>query len=471
MNDHFDVVILGAGTAGLSALRAVRERTESFAIVNDGPYGTMCARVGCMPSKALIEVANAFHDRRRLSDMGIRGSNGLAVDLPAVMRHVRELRDRFVKSVLRITDELGERSIPGRARFVDVDTVEVGDRHLQAKRIIIATGSRPVVPDELRTLGEAVLTTDNLFEQINLPDRIAVIGLGGVGAEAAQALSRLGVEITAFEAVHAVAGLTDPAVNECAVAGLREDIEIVFGAQADLRRTDGGICVSGGGRHVIVGKVLAAVGRQPNLDHLGLEGLGIALDDQGVPSFDSRTMQIGDLPIYIAGDANAAAPLLHEAADEGFIAGYNAVRDKAECFERRTPLAIFFTSPNIALVGSSPAHLKEAAAVIGEVDFGTQGRLRMSGRNRGCMRLYVARDDGRLLGAELCAPDGEHLAHLLAFAIQRRLTVRELLQLPFYHPVVEEGLRAALRDAASKLPEAGGPDLGTCGRLDSDALE
>lgn len=471
MSAKLDVLILGAGTAGLAALRAVRRRTENFAIVNDGPYGTMCARVGCMPSKALIEAANAFHDRCHLSEMGIRGSGGLSVDVPAVMRHVRELRDRFVRGVLKITDGLGERNVPGRARFLDADVVEVNGRRLQADRIIIATGSHPLVPDDWRSLGQAVLTTDDLFELNDLPDRMAVVGLGGVGAEIAQALSRLGVEVTAFEAVDTIAGLSDPIVNERAVACLRGELELVLGAKTELRKTNGKICVSGGERSVAVKKVLVAVGRRPNLSDLGLDRLGIELDVRGVPPFDPETMQIGTLPIYIAGDANADVPLLHEAADEGFIAGYNAVREKAECFERRTPLAIFFTSPHVAVVGRSFADLRDAEVVIGEVDLGGQGRLRMSGRNRGFLRVYAAPESGRLLGAELCAPEGEHLAHLIALAIDRETTVRDFLRLPFYHPVVEEGLRSALRDAAAKLPGSGGPDLAICERLGADALE
>jgi dihydrolipoamide dehydrogenase len=470
MNKNFDVLILGAGTAGLAAMRAVRQRTENFAVVNDGPYGTTCARVGCMPSKTLIEAANTYHQRCHFSAMGIRGSGALCVDIPAVMRRVRELRDHFVRSVLRITDSLGQRNIPGRARFVDAHTVEVDGTRLQAERIIIATGSHPFVPQEWRSLGQAVLTTDDLFELNDLPARMAVVGLGGVGAETAQALSRLGIEVTAFEAVREIAGLSDPVVNACAVAALGEELQLVLGAKTDLRKNNGGVCITADGTSVIVRKVLVAVGRRPNLQDLGLEALGIELDEQGVPIFDPTTMQIGDLPIYIAGDANADAPLLHEAADEGFIAGHNALRREPQCFERRTPLAIFFTSPNIAVVGRSFADLQDADVAIGKVDLGNQGRLRMSNRNRGCLRVYAEQESGRLLGAELCAPEGEHLAHLLALAIDREMTLTDLLRLPFYHPVAEEGLRTALRDAAGKLPRRAGPDLATCDPPGAEAL-
>jgi dihydrolipoamide dehydrogenase len=157
MPESYDVAILGAGTAGLAALREVKKRTDNFVIINDGPYGTTCARVGCMPSKALIEAARAFHRRTAFDEFGIRGAERLSVDLPEVLARVRRLRDDFVRGTLKATESLGERNIAGRARLEEPGTLVVDGRPLRAKKIIIATGSRPHFPDSWRALGDRVL--------------------------------------------------------------------------------------------------------------------------------------------------------------------------------------------------------------------------------------------------------------------------------------------------------------------------
>ncbi len=470
MGRHVDVAIVGAGTAGLAALAVVRRRTDDFVIINDGPYGTTCARVGCMPSKALIEVAKRFHHRASFADMGIVGGERLTADVPAVLRRVRRIRDDLVRGVLKLTDDLGERNLAGRARFVGPQSLEVNGERVEARCVIVATGSRPIVPGAWRGLGDRLITTDDLFEQPDLPRRLAVIGLGAVGAEMAQALARLGLEVSGFDALDRVAGLTDPAVNEAAVTALREDLAVYLGAPAELAVDGGGVRVSAGSASVVADKVLVALGRRPNLDDLGLERLGVELDEHGMPPLDPRTMQIADLPVFVAGDANARAPILHEAADDGWIAGFNTMRDAPECFARRTRLGIVFTDPNIAVVGQPFAALDGDEAVIGEASLEGQGRLRMSDADRGVIRVYAERSSGKLIGAELCAPDGEHFAHLLALAVQEQHTLADLLRLPFYHPTVEEALRSALRAAAKQIPWSGGPDLAACEHPQAGAL-
>lgn len=462
MNQDVDVAIIGAGSAGLSALREIRQHTENFLLINDGAYGTTCARVGCMPSKALIEAANAFHHRHRLRDMGISGGDRLTVDRAAVLRRVRALRNEFVAYVLERTQDLGERNITGRPRFVAPQVLEVNGTRLKTRRVIIATGSRPIVPQAWGAFRERVITSDDLFELEMLPPRMAVVGLGSVGAEMAQALSRLGIEITGFDGIECVAGLTDPVVNRAAVAMLKEEFLLYLGTNAELDVDGACVRVSAGTDTAIVDKVLVALGRRPNVQGLGLEQIGVELDEDGIPRFDPRTMQVGDLPVYIAGDVNGHRPLLHEAVDEGYIAGYNALRGSPECFQRRTPLSIVFTDPNIAAVGQVFGELNEGETVIGEFDFSDQGRALMAGENRGRVRVYADRNDGRLVGAELCAPRGEHFAHLLACAIQKRMTAQEFLRLPFYHPTMEEGVESAVRRIAKRLTCAPGPDLALC---------
>jgi dihydrolipoamide dehydrogenase len=204
------VTIVGAGTAGLAALREVRRKTDHFVLINAGPYGTTCARVGCMPSKALIAAANAFHARKKLDEFGIRGGSGLRADIPAVLRRVRSLRDRFVAGVLQATEDLGARNIAGHARLDGATRVMVGERVIEAGQIILAPGSSPIMPKFWRVLGDRVLTSDTIFDQMDLPQRIGVIGLGPVGVELAQALARLGIEVHAFDSGKQFAGPLRP---------------------------------------------------------------------------------------------------------------------------------------------------------------------------------------------------------------------------------------------------------------------
>jgi dihydrolipoamide dehydrogenase len=475
VNEQFDVVIVGAGTAGLAALREVKKRTRNFLLINDGPWGTVCARVGCMPSKALIEAANAFHHRGTFDEFGIRGEKSLTVEFPAVLQRVRRLRDAFVASTLKATNALGEQAISGRVRLLGVGRLAVNGRELRARNIIIATGSHPVVPDAWRSVTQHLLTTDTLFEQETLPRRIAVIGLGPIGIEMAQALSRLGVDVVAFGAKTTIAGLSDPRVNEVAINLLRHEFPLHLGEKADLEAAviNGGegsrVRVRGKDSVAVVDSILVSLGRRPSIQHLGLETLGVELDEQGLPPVDRRTMQIGDLPVFMAGDASGLKALLHEAADEGHIAGINATRPDSAVFARRTPLAIVFADPGIAMVGKR--FESDDTMLVGEVDFHHQGRAQAGQRNRGILRIYAEPESGQLLGAEMCAPAAEHLAHLLALAVDRSLTVHDMLRLPFYHPVLEEGLRAALRVLAAQLPSCGESDLAGCEPLNAEALE
>ncbi|WP_074775701.1 dihydrolipoyl dehydrogenase [Nitrosospira multiformis] len=470
MSETFDVIIIGAGTAGLAALREVKKRTDNFAIINDGPWGTVCARVGCMPSKALIEAAKAFHRRTSFEEFGIQGAHCLTPDIAAVLRRVRRLRDDFVASTLKATEVLGERAISGRARLLEAGRLEVNGRELRARNIIIATGSRPVVPSPWLALDTQILTTDTLFEQKTLPDRVAIIGLGAVGVEMAQALGRLGIEVTAFSESDTIAGLSDPKVNAVAAELFADEFRVHLGKRADLRVVDGGMRVTTGTQETAVDAVLASLGRRPNIENLGLETLGIPLNERGLPPVDPHTMQIADLPVFMAGDASGMRPLLHEAADEGHIAGINATHPTPIRFDRRTPLAIVFTDPGIAIVGKKHTSLPRGT-LTGEVRFEPQSRARMAQRNDGILRIYAEPGSGKLLGAEMCSPDAEHMAHLLALAIDRSLTVHDMLRMPFYHPVLEEGLRTALRELSKQLPHCRESDLAGCEAFGAQALD
>ncbi len=469
--ERVDVAIVGAGTAGLAALREVRKRTENFVLINAGAYGTTCARVGCMPSKALIAAANAFHARTKLDEFGIRGADVLTADIPAVLHRVRVLRDHFVSGVLKATEDLGPRNIAAHARLDGENRLIAGERVIEAGQIVLAPGSSPIVPQPWRAFGDRIITSDTLFEQQDLPRRIGVVGLGAIGVEVAQALARLGLEVHGFDGGDRIAGISDDRIARAAQDLLGQEFAIHLEAQVELAEADGGIEMRWDGGSVVVDKVIAAVGRRPSLKGLGLETLGVPLDENGMPEIDPHTMRIGDTSVLLAGDADGHRPLLHEGADDGHIAGLNATSDTPIRLSRRTPLSVVFSDPQIAAVGQRTSELDPAETLAGEVSFAAQGRARTMLENHGLLRLHAAREDGRLLGAEMVAPAAEHMAHLLALAIGRRLTVHDLLRMPFYHPTLEEGLRTALRMVARELPPCSISDLAGCGSMGAEALE
>ncbi|MDD2609856.1 MAG: dihydrolipoyl dehydrogenase [Giesbergeria sp.] len=460
-----EIAILGAGSAGLYALREVRRAGRSFVIIDPSPLGTTCARVGCMPSKVALHAGAEWATRKTLTHLGVQGVENLSINLSAIWARLREQRDFFSSSAIaKLRTAAGEHLLEGSARFIEPTLLEVststGVQRIRAKAVVIATGSRPVEPAWLAPVQDRTVTTDALFELPTLPARVGILGLGAIGLEMGLALSRLGVQVLGADLAPQVGGITDPVLGECARARFGREMDLWLGVETRLERTKTGVCLRAGEREAEVDLLLAALGRRPNTDNLNLQAAGFPLDARGNPRFDPATMQVGDLPVFIAGDANATRPLMHEAADEGTIAGYNAAREMPTRFARKVTLGIAFSNPDIASVGARFDTLPPEGVVIGTASGDKNGRARILGATDSLLRVYADAHDGRLLGAAMVAAGGEHLAHLLAWSIQRGETAEQLLQLPFYHPVIEEMLQTALQDIVRQLPASRSHPLG-----------
>ena len=450
-----DVAVIGAGTAGLAAYRAARAAGARAVIVEGGPYGTTCARVGCMPSKLLIAAAEAAHAIGRAPKFGVHVDGERRVDGREVMDRVKRERDRFVGFVVQGVESIAESDrIRGRASFIDRNTLQVdGGPRIRARSVVIATGSRPAIPPMLRDLGDRLVVNDDVFQWDTLPNSVAVFGPGVIGLELGQSLARLGVRVVVLGRGGRVGPITDPIVQRAAIKAFAAEFALDSDANVSRVERDGDqvivdyVAPDGRKHSERFDYVLAATGRTPNVDGLGLENTGLAVDAKGVPLFDPFTGQATDSSIFIAGDASNYSPILHEAADEGRIAGDNAARfPNVAPGRRRAPLGVVFTDPQIAIVGGGYTHLKAHTLAAGEVSFEDQGRSRVMLRNHGHLRVYGDPETGRFLGAEMVGPDAEHIGHLLAWALQAGMTVAQMLEMPFYHPVVEEGLRTALRE-------------------------
>ncbi|WP_332853886.1 dihydrolipoyl dehydrogenase [Duganella sp. S19_KUP01_CR8] len=466
-----EVAVIGAGTAGMTAYRAATTGGKKTLLIESNVYGTTCARVGCMPSKLLIAAAEAAHALHAAPAFGVHPGQ-VRIDGKAVMARVRSERDRFVGFVVESVDGYpAEDKIHGHARFLSATQLQIDDHTLiEAERFVIATGSTPIVPDEWRAAGPRVITSDDVFYWDDLPASIAVAGTGVIGLELGQALARLGVRVTVFGRGGSVAQLSDPDVLDVARRAMADELDVRFKTKVVrvVQEGDGLAVTSEDGdgvqRTEQFSYLLSAIGRRPNVHKLGLENTGLERDHHGIPLYDQQTMQCGSSPIFIAGDADNERPQLPEAADQGRIAGDNAARYPAvQPGLRRTPLTIAFTEPQIATLGASYEELCASYAgrfSVGKVSFENQGRSRVMLQNKGMLRVYAEHATGRFLGAEMIGPRAEHIGHLLSWACQAGLTVSAMLDMPFYHPVVEEGVRTALRDLAHQLATAPAYDCG-----------
>ena len=460
-----DVVVIGGGTAGMGAFRNARLHTDNVYLIESHVFGTTCARVGCMPSKLLIAAAEARHHALHTDPFGIHlDKSSIVVNGEEVMRRVKSERDRFVGFVVEDVEAWpADKRIIGEAKFIDEHTIQIDDHtQIQADRIVIATGSRPVILPQWQALGDKVIINDDVFSWDTLPQSVAVFGPGVIGLELGQALSRLGVEVKIFGVGGMLGGISDPVVLAEAKAVFSEELDLHLDAQTEVKlNADGKVEVqwteNGESGVYTADYLLAAVGRRPNVDRLGLENLTIQLDAHGVPVAHPFTMQTSIPHIFIAGDASNQLPLLHEASDQGKIAGENAgTYPMIHKGLRRSPIGVVFTNPQIASIGLRYAQVVQRyknmdCVAIGEVSFRNQGRSRVMLVNKGHMRVYAEQGTGLFIGAEIVGPAAEHLAHLLAWAHQQKMTIPQMLDMPFYHPVIEEGLRTALRDVNAKL--------------------
>ena len=452
---EYDVAVVGAGTAGLFARRAAEDAGARAVLIEGGEVGTTCVRVGCIPSKLMLAAADAARHARGAEVFGVR-AGPVSVDGPAVMRRVQAVRDSFLKNLAdKWRDLPDDAKLQGWARFTAPGVLAVGDDvEVRARAVVLTIGSLPVVAEALKPAGDLVITHEHVFDLPDLPASIAVVGAGAVGTELALAFARLGVRVTLFDKGEALGGLKDEAVAAVARERLGAEIEMILGVEVEARAENGEAVVSWRGEDGRTGsrryaRVLSAAGRRKPFERLGMDKAGVALDDHGAPKVDPATLRCGEAPVFVAGDAEANLPVLHEARAQGLAAGRAAARpDEPYARDIAPSLAITYTDPDIAAVGEPLSALGDDAEA-GESRF-EEGRTTIEDRPHGLIRLY-ARADGRLAGGEMVGSDVEHLSQRMADWLACGLTVDAALALPFYHPTTDEDLRAALQDLAGRL--------------------
>ncbi len=448
---RYNLVVLGAGTAGLVAAAGAAGLGAKVALIERRLMGGDCLNTGCVPSKSLIRSSRVAADLRSAEELGFRIPPGAGADFPAVMERMRRLRARISRhDSARRFRELGVDVFLGEARFGGPDRVRVGEATLRFKRAVIATGARPARP-AVEGLEEAgFLTSETIFDLTERPGRLAVIGGGPLGCELAQAFRRLGCEVVLF---HASDHLLDR--EDADAAGilqkvlLREGVRLVLGSRILAVERRGGSRVirfqdPGGGGEESADAILAGAGRQPNVEGLNLEGAGVEYDPRKGVRVDDR-LRTTNPRIYAAGDACMDHKFTHAADAAARLVIRNAL------FLGRSRLSALnipwctYTDPEIARVGLSEeeAVRRGVPADIFLRPFAEVDRAITDSEEEGFAKILVRKGSGRILGATLVGRHAGEMVGEISLAMARRVELGRLADVILPYPTRSEAIRQA----------------------------
>ena len=441
-----DLCVIGAGSAGLSVAAIAASLGAQVVLVEKGPMGGECLNAGCVPSKALLAAAHRAHATREAGRFGVAGGEP-SVDFARVHRHVKETIAGIapMDSAERYR-AMGVQVIRAEARFTGAGTVLAGGQAIQARRFVVATGSRPAIPPIPGLEGMAYLTNETVFDLDEKPDHLVVVGGGAVGVEIAQAYRRLGARVTLIEGEERILAKEDPEMAAVVERALRaEGVAIRAGVSID--RIEPGpdrrfsVIPSGGGETIGGSHLLMAAGREPALDGLDLDRAGIAYDrtgiivDQGLKTTNRRVYAIGDC----AGGAGAGARFTHAANHHAGLVIRNALFRLPARLGRAPIPRILYTDPELAMVGldEDEARARHKAIRILRWSFADNDRARTEKATEGHVKAIVT-PRGRILG---CAIVGAHAGELIVpwvLAMTKGLKVSDLAGLVYPYPTFSE---------------------------------
>ena len=428
MNEAYDLVIIGGGSAGLTAAGFAVQLGARTALAEKHRIGGDCTWTGCVPSKTLLKAAKVAHEMRTA---GLHGLSPVepAVDLKQVMAHVRDVvADVYQHESPESLRSDGIDVFLGGARFLDPHTLAVGETTLTARRVLLATGAHPFVPPVEGLDKVDYLTYENVWDLEALPTHLIVVGGGPIGCEMAQAFRRLGARVTLVEGMDRLLLNDEPdAAHVMANRFAAEGIDLRFKAMIERAWQDGdGIHVVASGDELLGDALLFAVGRRPNVGGLGLEEAGITYSKDGIQVDEHLRTSQGH--IYAAGDCTGGYQFTHYAGWQAFMAVRNAMLPLVtRGITDRVPWTTF-TDPEVAHVGLTEAQARDRFGdnvMTCEWPMEHVDRARAEGDTTGFIKV-IHRQDGTVLGVSIVAGRAGEMIHEWIVALDRGLKVGEL---------------------------------------------
>ena len=421
---RYNLVVIGAGTAGLVTAAGAAGLGAKVALVERHSLGGDCLNVGCVPSKAIIRSARAAFDLADAERFSISANGGTRVDFAGVMERMRRLRAQISHhdSAERFRD-LGVDIFLGEARFSGPDTVEVDGKTLRFKKAVIATGARPIAPPAEGLVEAGFLTNETVFSLTEKPDRLVVIGGGPIGCELAQAFRRLGSEVDIVGRAPQFLPREDPeAAAILETAFKNEGINIWLGTSLKRVTTDGAkklVHIEKGGVEKVIkaDEILVGAGRAPNVEGLNLEAVGVKYDKRGVVVDDN--LRTTNPRIFAAGDICLNFKFTHTADAAARIVIQNALFWGRKKLSALTVPWCTYTDPEIAHVGLYEADAEKQGIEVDTYtrEFGEVDRAIVEGETEGIVKVHVRKGSDKIVGATIVARHAGEMISEITLAI------------------------------------------------------
>jgi pyruvate/2-oxoglutarate dehydrogenase complex dihydrolipoamide dehydrogenase (E3) component len=445
----YNLVVIGAGTAGLVAAAGAAGLGAKVALVERHLLGGDCLNVGCVPSKALISAARVAATVRGAGGFGVHVPPGVRFEFGEAMERMRRLRAGIAPhdSAQRFRD-LGVDVFLGEGRFIGPGRMEVDGRMLAFKRAVIATGARAALPDVEGLASVPYLTNETLFTLTELPRRMAVIGAGPIGCEMAQAFARFGSDVLMVANGHGILPREDADAATHVLAALRRDgVRVLCCGQgvrlmpAQGRRVRVVLESHGQACDETVDTILVAAGRAPNVEGLGLETVGVGVTARGI-TVDDR-LRTTHRAIYAAGDVCSAYRFTHAADAMARIVIQNALFGGRARASALTIPWCTYTDPEIAHVGLSETQAREQGVAIDTFtrDLADVDRAVLEGRTGGLVRVHVRKGTDRIMGATIVAANAGDMISEITLAMTHGLGLRKIAACVHPYPTQSEAIR------------------------------
>lgn len=453
-----DTLVVGAGPGGYVAAIRAAQLGQKVTIVDKGALGGVCLNVGCIPSKALISAGHKAAEASGIEELGIKAEN-VSIDFSKVQEWKDSIVNKLTSGVEGLLKGNKVDIVSGEAYFVDGNTAKVMDEKssqtYKFKNCIIATGSRPIeIPGF--AFSERVLDSTGALSLKEVPKRLVVIGGGYVGSELGSVYANFGTEVTFLEGAKDILGGFEKQMTQLVKKRLKKKgAAIVTEALAkSAEETTNGVKVTyevkGKEETVEADYVLVTVGRKPNTDEIGLEQVGIELDERGLIKTDKQCRTSVD-NIYAIGDVTSGPQLAHKASYEGKIAAEAISGEKSEIDYIGIP-AVAFTDPELATVGLTEEQAKDKGynVKVGKFPFGANGRALSLGNTDGFLKLITREEDGLVLGGQIAGPNASDMISEIALAVEAGMTAEDIALTIHPHPTLGEITMEAAEVALGK---------------------